>query len=137
MPGHGLQARGIAREQKMIYAGMTLFLEQGYERTTTAQIARKAGMSPASFFAAFENKEALLLRLTQIMFRSQFSRAEKMLPADQSPLLLYAMETAAARPVCHGVFAAVDVRFHQPEHDAPAAPDLLPLDEARGRQRAV
>ena len=81
MPGHGLQARGIAREQKMIYAGMTLFLEQGYERTTTAQIARKAGMSPASFFAAFENKEALLLRLTQIMFRSQFSRAEKMLPA--------------------------------------------------------
>lgn len=31
MPGHGLQARGIAREQKMIYAGMTLFLEQGYE----------------------------------------------------------------------------------------------------------
>ena len=67
MPGHGLQARGIAREQKMIYAGMTLFLEQGYERTTTAQIARKAGMSPASFFAAFENKEA--------------------------PLLLYAMET--------------------------------------------
>lgn len=93
MPGHGLQARGIAREQKMIYAGMTLFLEQGYGRTTTAQIARKAGMSPASFFAAFENKEALLLRLTQIMFRSQFSRAEKMLPADQSPLLLYAMET--------------------------------------------
>ena len=93
MPGHGLQARGIAREQKMIYAGMTLFLEQCYERTTTAQIARKAGMSPASFFAAFENKEALLLRLTQIMFRSQFSRAEKMLPADQSPLLLYAMET--------------------------------------------
>ena len=61
MPGHGLQARGIAREQKMIYAGMTLFLEQGYGRTTTAQIARKAGMSPASFFAAFENKEALLL----------------------------------------------------------------------------
>lgn len=58
MPGHGLQARGIAREQKMIYAGMTLFLEQGYERTTTAQIARKAGMSPASFSAAFENKEA-------------------------------------------------------------------------------
>ena len=39
MPGHGLQARGIAREQKMIYAGMTLFLEQGYERTTTAQIS--------------------------------------------------------------------------------------------------
>ena len=70
MPGHGLQARGIAREQKMIYAGMTLFLEQGYERTTTAQIARKAGMSPASFFAAFENKEALLLRLTALLLVS-------------------------------------------------------------------
>lgn len=100
MPGHGLQARGIAREQKMIYAGMTLFLEQGYGRTTTAQIARKAGMSPASFFAAFENKEALLLRLTQIMFRSQFSRAEKMLPGG----------SVAAAAVRHGDGAAAPYR---------------------------
>ena len=63
MPGHGLQARGIAREQKMIYAGMTLFLEQGYGRTTTAQIARKAGMSPASFFAGSAGVTRMAVRM--------------------------------------------------------------------------
>ena len=73
---------------------MTLFLEQGYERTTTAQIARKAGMSPASFFAAFENKEALLLALTKIMFTGQFQKAEGMLAEVKNPLLLYGLETA-------------------------------------------
>ena len=52
----GLQPKGIARRNKMLLAAIQLFLDQGYEKTTTAQIARAAGMSPTSFFAAFENK---------------------------------------------------------------------------------
>ena len=75
----GLQERGIIRRNKMLHAAIALFLEHGYEKTTTAQIARQAGMSPASFFAAFENKEALLLALTKIMFSGQFQKAEGML----------------------------------------------------------
>ena len=30
----------------MIYAAVKLFLENGYEKTTTASIAKAAGMSP-------------------------------------------------------------------------------------------
>ena len=41
----GLQPSGIRRRNKMIYAAVVLFLENGYEKTTTAQIARRAGMS--------------------------------------------------------------------------------------------
>ena len=93
MAGHGLQARGIARRNKMLKAATFLFLEQGYEKTTTTQIATAAGMSQASFFAAFESKEAILLELTKIMFSSQFVAAEAMMPAD-NPLLLYALETS-------------------------------------------
>lgn len=37
-------------------AACELFLEQGYERTTVAQIARRAGMSRSSFFNYFESK---------------------------------------------------------------------------------
>lgn len=70
----GLQPKGIARRNKMLLAAIQLFLDQGYEKTTTAQIARAAGMSPTSFFAAFENKEALLLTLTQIMFEISLQR---------------------------------------------------------------
>ena len=56
----GLQHKGIIRRNKMLYAAVQLFLENGYEKTTTASIAKAAGMAPSSFFAAFENKEALL-----------------------------------------------------------------------------
>ena len=83
----GLQPKGIARRNKMLLAAIQLFLEQGYEKTTTAQIARAAGMSPTSFFAAFENKEALLLTLTQIMFENQFAK-------DMEPLMVYCLETS-------------------------------------------
>lgn len=76
----------------MLKAATFLFLDQGYEKTTTTQIAKAAGMSQASFFAAFESKEAILLELTKIMFSSQFIAAEAMMPAD-NPLLLYALET--------------------------------------------
>ena len=92
MAGHGLQARGIARRNKMLKAATFLFLEQGYDKTTTTQIAKAAVMSQASFFAAFESKEAILLELTKIMFSSQFVAAAAMMPTDD-PLLLYALET--------------------------------------------
>lgn len=68
----GLQPSGIRRRNKMIYAAVVLFLENGYEKTTTAQIARRAGMSATSFFAAFPNKEAILYALVREMFAEQF-----------------------------------------------------------------
>ena len=73
---------------------MKLFLEGGYEKTTTANIAQAAGMAPSSFFAAFENKEALLYTLTESMFESQFDNAEKLIGSSADPLLVYAVETA-------------------------------------------
>lgn len=89
----GLQPKGIARRNKMLLAAIQLFLEQGYEKTTTAQISRAAGMSPTSFFAAFENKEALLLKLTQIMFENQFEKA-RTFAENHEPLMVYCLETA-------------------------------------------
>lgn len=89
----GLQPKGIARRNKMLLAAIQLFLDQGYEKTATAQIARAAGMSPTSFFAAFENKEALLLTLTQIMFENQFAKA-RTFAKDMEPLMVYCLETS-------------------------------------------
>ena len=89
----GLQPKGVARRNKMLLAAIQLFLEQGYEKTTTAQISKAAGMSPTSFFAAFENKEALLLTLTKIMFENQFSKA-KSFAGEIEPLMIYCLETS-------------------------------------------
>ena len=90
----GIQKKGIVREKKMLYAAIQQFLENGYERTTTAAIAKAAGMAPSSFFVAFENKEALLLRLVQEMFHSQFFQSEALLPCNGDPVFLYSIETS-------------------------------------------
>lgn len=90
----GLQPSGIARKNKMIHAGIMLFLEKGYENTSTSEIAKAAGMSQASFFAAFQNKETLLCMLVQEMFENQFKYTEEMMHDCTDPLLLYAVETS-------------------------------------------
>lgn len=90
----GPQAKGILRENKMLHAAIELFLKNGYEKTTTASIAKAAGMSPSSFFASFESKEALLLRLVKEMFRTQFVQTDALLPDKGDPVLVYAIETS-------------------------------------------
>ena len=90
----GIQPKRIARRNTMLRAAIQLFLFQGYEKTTTASIARSAGFTPSSFFAAFENKEALLLTLTKRMFADQFTLTEEAFASRNDPLLLYGVETA-------------------------------------------
>ena len=46
----GLQPKGVARRNKMLLAAVRLFLENGYEKTTTADIQRAAGLAPQKFF---------------------------------------------------------------------------------------
>lgn len=72
----GKQASGLLTQQKMLRAAVKLFLKKRYEGTTTAEIARAAGMPPSSFFRAFPSKEALLLELDKRMFSGQFTLAE-------------------------------------------------------------
>lgn len=50
-------------------------------------------MSPTSFFAAFENKEALMLTFTKIMFDSQFAKARSF-AKELEPLMVYCLETS-------------------------------------------
>lgn len=90
----GIQKKGIIRRNKILRSAVKLFLESGYAKTTTANIAEAAGMAPSSFFAAFENKEALLYTLTQTMFESQFENTEKLIGENADPMLVYAVETS-------------------------------------------
>ena len=93
MPPRGKQANGLLTQQKMLRAAVALFLEKGYERTTTAEISSAAGMGQSSFFRAFPSKEALLLELVQRMFGGQFDLAEQH-SGEENPVFLYAVETA-------------------------------------------
>ena len=87
------QANGLATQQKMLQAAVTLFLEKGYARATTGEIAKAAGWGQSAFFHAFSSKEALLLELVQRMFDGQFDLAERH-TGTEDPVFLYAVETA-------------------------------------------
>src|ERR1700730_16719800 len=48
-----------ARE-RMVLAAVDLFTEQGYDATTVAQIAERAGVAKSTFFRHFPDKRELL-----------------------------------------------------------------------------
>lgn len=93
MAMRGKQPGGLLTQQKMLRAAVAIFLEKGYEHTTTAEIAVAAGMRPSSFFRAYPSKEAILLELVQRMFSGQFELAQT-LSGPRDPVVLYAIETA-------------------------------------------
>jgi len=77
----------------MLRAAAALFLEKGYTRATTGEIAKAAGWGQSAFFHAFSSKEELLLELVQQMFGGQFDLAERH-TGTEDPVFLYAVETA-------------------------------------------
>lgn len=97
---HGLQTKGIIRKNKIIFSAVKLFMEKGYSGTSTTEISRLAGISQTSFFAAFENKEALLLELTKYLFSNQFEIAEGLTSGKASPLFLYCFECSIQMAIC-------------------------------------
>lgn len=85
----GEQPSGALTRRKMMSSAVMLFFEKGYHNTTTAEIARRVGMSNGSFFRAFENKEAVFRAFVEYMFNLQFEKAR-----NEEPLMVYAVETA-------------------------------------------
>jgi AcrR family transcriptional regulator len=58
----GRRARARETQRSILRAAHDLFVEQGYGRTTIAQVAARAGVSPETIYATFKNKATLLHR---------------------------------------------------------------------------
>ena len=58
------EARKTALREKIYETARELFLTDGYEATTIAQIAEAADIAPATFFNHFTNKSAVLHEMT-------------------------------------------------------------------------
>ena len=89
----GKLLNGLVTQQKVLRAAVALFLENGYTKTTTGEIAKAAGIGQSSFFHVFPSKEALLLELVKRMFGGQFDLAGQH-SGTGGPVFLYAVETA-------------------------------------------
>lgn len=53
------QERGRRRAEAILHAAESLFVEFGYDKTTTNMIAERAMVSPGSLYQFFPNKEAI------------------------------------------------------------------------------
>ena len=53
------------KHDRILEVGLELFANQGFEKTTTAQIAKKANVSEGLIFKYYKSKEGLLLQLCE------------------------------------------------------------------------
>ena len=80
-------------KERILQVCVKLFLEQGYKRTTMAEIIDKSGVSSSSFQNIFRAKDGVLTELVQFMFSSQFGAARS-IAGSLPPVFVYAAETA-------------------------------------------
>lgn len=84
----------IAFHSQVLHAAAKLFLEKGYERSSTREIAEMAGVHVSAMNRAFGSKEHILCELVGFVLDRQFSAAKKMLAGvTEDPVLYYAAET--------------------------------------------
>jgi AcrR family transcriptional regulator len=71
--------------QRLVVAAVDLFTEQGYDATTVAQIAERAGVTKSTFFRHFADKRELLVAGQETLSRL-LAEGIAGAPADATPL---------------------------------------------------
>jgi len=71
--------------QRLVVAAVDLFTEQGYDATTVAEIAERAGVTKSTFFRHFSDKRELLVAGQETLSRL-LAEGIAEAPADASPL---------------------------------------------------
>jgi AcrR family transcriptional regulator len=71
--------------QRLVVAAVDLFTEQGYDATTVAQIAERAGVTKSTFFRHFSDKRELLVAGQETLSRL-LAEGIAEAPANASPL---------------------------------------------------
>lgn len=93
MPRSGAQARARLRE-----AALDLYEERGYDATTTAQIAEKAGVTERTYFRHFADKREVLFD-GETQLRDVMTAAIASAPDDLAPAALVLRAYTAAMPL--------------------------------------
>ena len=89
-----VRSDGLLTQKRILQTCVRLFLENGYQRTTMAQILKEARVSSSSFQNLFRSKDGVLLELVDFMFENQFGMARSVAGAELPPVYVYAAETA-------------------------------------------
>ena len=94
MAAIALTNASLPAKKRILTVCVKLFLEQGYKKTTVAEIVQKANVSNSSFQNIFRAKDGVLTELVEFMFSNQFGAAKKVAGTQLPPVYVYAVETA-------------------------------------------
>jgi AcrR family transcriptional regulator len=76
VPTHKPREGILSKRQNIIQAATHLFAEQGFEGTTTLQIANEAGVTEPLIYYHFKGKDELFSHILETSFKESFSRLE-------------------------------------------------------------
>ena len=88
---------------RLAEAARTLFVEQGFDRTTVADIAARAGLTERTFFRHFADKREVLF--AGDMLSGRMSDAVGSAPSDLSPIEVV---TLAVEDACEAITSSPD-----------------------------
>ena len=81
-------------KRRILTACVQMFIERGYKQTTMIDIIKEADVSAGTFQNIFHTKDGVLLELIHFMFDQQFTMARTLSSLAETPVILYAVETA-------------------------------------------
>jgi len=79
------QRRKEARPAEIMDAALALFSEKGFTATRLDDVAEAAGVSKATIYLYFENKEQLFTALVRELATPRFDEIEKLIDAHEGP----------------------------------------------------
>lgn len=89
-----ITSASLPAKKRILTVCVKLFLEQGYKKTTVAEIVQKADVSNSTFQNIFRAKDGVLTELVIFMFGNQFGTARRIAGEGLPPVYVYAVETA-------------------------------------------
>jgi AcrR family transcriptional regulator len=128
-PNRKRNARGEQRRQNLLRAAAAVFGRLGYHETTTNAIATEAGVSPATLYQFFPNKEAIASALAS-MYAREMAEAERAIDAEGALGFTEAMHELI--DVCMS-FNRARPEFHTLVVDAPLSADAREDKRALGQ----
>ena len=128
-PNRKRNARGEQRQQDLLRAAALVFGRLGYHETTTNAIATEAGVSPATLYQFFPNKEAIASALASIYAR-QMAEAERAI--DSEGALSFTEAIGELLDVCMS-FNRKHPEFHTLVMDAPLSAAAREEKQALGQ----
>ena len=132
-PNRRRNARGEQRQQALLRAAAAVFGRLGYHQTTTNAIATEAGVSPATLYQFFPNKEAIASALAS-MYAREMAEAERAI--DPEGVLSFTEAVGELIDVCMS-FNRKRPEFHTLVVDAPLSPSAREDKQVLGDRKSV